>query len=218
MPTATFVRPATTVRDTLLADRYAADVNFADATNLAAGRVQFDSVNWNVVRSLFLFDLSGLPAEATITAAVLTLHPIVNIITTGEFHCYRITQPDWTENGATYNVYDGTTPWATPGGDFTDTDHDTANVTADSDPLVFSNLTPLVRDAIALRDRQLHLLIRHATEGTNDLAVNWSSEADAADPPQDPSLFPTLVVTYRLPGIDAGGFSAGMQEFSAGIA
>ena len=70
-------------------------------------------------RSLLRFDLSGVPAGATITSAVLTL-TATDLFggNPGEaMSVYRLTQL-WTEGGVTWNRYDGVTPWATAGGDF----------------------------------------------------------------------------------------------------
>lgn len=71
-------------------------------------------------RSLLRFDLSGVPAGATVTAAVLTLTATDTYggnPSAESMNIYRLTQ-SWTEGGVTWNRYDGVSPWASGGGDY----------------------------------------------------------------------------------------------------
>ncbi len=75
--------------------------------------------------SLIRFDLSGIPAGAKITAAVLELYQNSSSSWGGTVSAHRVTR-DWVEgdasggnsNGATWNESELGIPWITPGGDF----------------------------------------------------------------------------------------------------
>lgn len=197
----TFRRDLTTAYDTFFVDGFASSVNFSANPFTVAGQLPLDGVNPNRIRGLYYFDLSTLPAAATIVSAVFTLKMSQdNLVVDGVYYCSRVTQPAWTENDATWDQFDGLTLWTTGGGDFTDTGRDTCTITAPADNLVFANLAALAVDAVAHRASGLYLLTRSASEDTDgDLAIDWSSKADQADPPQPPSVFPTLVIGFTLP-------------------
>ncbi len=69
-------------------------------------------------RLVLRFDLSGIPAGATIQSAVMELYYASTRVSTAEaLRLHRITR-SWTELGATWRTYDGVNNWATQGGDF----------------------------------------------------------------------------------------------------
>ncbi|MCH7229043.1 SdrD B-like domain-containing protein, partial [Haloferula sp. A504] len=97
-------------------------------------------------RLLLRFDLSSIPAEATIDSAVMTLEQKSGARENDNpaIAAHRLTQP-WTELGSSWNSRSAGTPWTNPGGDG---DYDpvatwTTNVTSD-DPYDWT-LTPLVQ-------------------------------------------------------------------------
>ncbi|MGI9289136.1 MAG: DNRLRE domain-containing protein [Pseudomonadales bacterium] len=67
-------------------------------------------------RTLLQFDLSALPASATVQTATLELY-LQNFGSTDMVKAHRLVR-DWTEDGATWDDYDGTNSWNTPGGDY----------------------------------------------------------------------------------------------------
>ncbi len=80
------------------------------------------TVNWDgelTLRSdssqasvLISFDVSQIPPWATVQSASLEFH--IAAASTGTFSVYEVLQP-WTETGASWNSFDGTSPWSTPG-------------------------------------------------------------------------------------------------------
>ena len=71
-----------------------------------------------VNRALFQFDLSGLPAGATLSSASLTIQS--NNTHSGDFADVKRMTTAWTEI-ANWNTTDGSTAWGTAGGDFDST-------------------------------------------------------------------------------------------------
>ncbi len=79
-------------------------------------------------RSLVRFDLSttGLGSNTAVKTSTLNLVPTTPPFTSRSEEVHRITgATDWTETGVTWNTRDGSTAWATPGGDFDPTATDT---------------------------------------------------------------------------------------------
>ena len=75
------------------------------------------------------------------------------------FNLHRLTQPNWTEFGATYSDYDVGHPWATPGGDYDPTPAQSVYLSSFQN-LVFDQVKPLVEDAIENRGGMLDVLIK----------------------------------------------------------
>jgi YD repeat-containing protein len=68
-------------------------------------------------RALVQFDLSSLPADAQVVDADLALYLASETTTNTTTLAARQLTQSWT-NAATWNTYDGTHAWASPGGDF----------------------------------------------------------------------------------------------------
>jgi len=68
------------------------------------------------LRTLLHFDLSGLPPTATVQTATLELE-VATHGSTDVVEAHRLLR-DWTEDGVTWNDYDGVSPWTSPGGDY----------------------------------------------------------------------------------------------------
>ena len=99
-------------------------------------------------RSLLRFDFSQLPAGSSISAANL------NLTVTGTYggnpsgesmDAYRLTQT-WTEGGVTWNKYDGSTAWATAGGDYNGTVRASSTANAGIGQAVTWDVTTLAQD------------------------------------------------------------------------
>jgi hypothetical protein len=84
-------------------------------------------------RTILKFDMSTIPPGATVISATLSLYyyDILGTVPTNRpYWVYRITQTAWTELGSTWNTYDGTNSWSSPGGggDYATTDAASATV------------------------------------------------------------------------------------------
>ncbi len=101
--------------DTRLASNQAT-ANFGADDKLYVGE---SNQNSSVHRSLLRFDLSGIPANATITSATLSLWLTDDFSdNAGTFNVYRVRRA-WTEDGATWNAAATGSNWNTPGLDLT---------------------------------------------------------------------------------------------------
>jgi len=73
------------------------------------------------IRGLFSFDLSVLPSGATINSVTFILTAVSNDSTSGASPLQLDILPlatAFTAGGATWNTYNGTNAWTTPGGDY----------------------------------------------------------------------------------------------------
>ncbi|MBI5291535.1 MAG: DNRLRE domain-containing protein, partial [Chloroflexi bacterium] len=93
-----------------------ATTNFGTDDKLYVGE---SNQNSSVHRSLLRFDLSGIPANATITSATLSLWLTDDFSdNAGAFSVYRVKRA-WTEDGATWNAAATGSNWNTAGLDLT---------------------------------------------------------------------------------------------------
>ena|SRR3990167_3138893 len=87
--------------------------NYGTSGNIATGE---NNAGASGLRSLLKFDLSSIPAGSVIDSAVLSLTISVDLSSNARtFRVFRQKRA-WTESGATWNKYDGTTDWQTAGG------------------------------------------------------------------------------------------------------
>jgi hypothetical protein len=169
-----------------------ATINFDAEIVLRAGTDKFSKSSIAYVRPLLRFDLSGVPAGSVIHSATLTLYPANGILSGGgTFNLYRLTQPAWTESGATWNTYDGAQAWNTAGGDYTTLDGDETSLAGPGENLVFAALKNLAIDALANRGGLLHAIILGPEIGSTDryyeaYGSDWENEAAR----------PRLIVNY----------------------
>ena len=103
-------------------------------------------------RTLIQFDVSTIPACATVTAATLQMHIDTNTQSAGPGNdkidaVHRLTA-SWTELGATWSKRDGTTSWATAGADFQATATATATAPGGTGAFVSWDVTA---DVLAFR-------------------------------------------------------------------
>jgi hypothetical protein len=102
-----------TAADTRL-EQKAPDTNYAGGTTLwAAGN---SNGNCAVAETALRFNLSGLSAGRTITAAKLKLY-VTNTSVDGQFHVYSLKR-NWSEATATWRRWTLGLPWASPGGNY----------------------------------------------------------------------------------------------------
>jgi hypothetical protein len=94
------------------------DDNFGSDTTMRA----YDR-SANIRKMLLKFDLSDIPATATIDSVYLRLVRLQPTSNVPDLFLNRVTTP-WVESEVTWNDSEFETPWTTPGGDFTDAEFD----------------------------------------------------------------------------------------------
>jgi hypothetical protein len=151
----------------------------------------------NLQRPLIRFDFSSLPDDAVISQAVLGLYyeDIFFSNPVGRtYWVYELTQTGWTELGATFNKYDGSNSWVTPGGDYTTTNGASAVVPASFGWMTW-DITELVKHFQTSHGKIANLLLRDGVETNNEYGayVGYSREYTG-----DTSLRPKLVITYTV--------------------
>jgi hypothetical protein len=146
-------------------------------------------------RSLLQFDISSIPSGSTVDSAILTLKSYQNRLSADSCAINRVTQA-WTEAGVTWNKYDGSTNWATAGGDFDAVADATFTPPALTDTTVDITITSLVQEWVNGTANN-GMIIKAGTEATTQGTLFYTSDAATA------GNRPKLVVTYTLPG----GFS-----------
>jgi hypothetical protein len=175
-------------------------------------------VRWN--------DLSAIPAYALIDDSSST-DVRVRINQTGHgggdnnsrtVGLYRVTR-SWTESGVTWNRYNGTSNWTTPGGDYDSTLLASTAVGTGTGVQVWQNLT--LRDVVALwRTRSLlggtpgepnyGLLLRYTSEtgdevkwfGSKESSPDWVPELDVDYTTGPRALADQTPVQRRVPSPD----------------
>lgn len=181
-----------------------ATTNFGSSDQVQIGK---DSTGVQINRPLIKWDLSSIPANITVTSAILSLWTKTDLSTvSGDWKAYRVKRA-WTEGGATWNKYDGSSDWSTAGcGNTTDDRESTelGSVTVASgygvDTEVQITLSAaLVQGWITGSFTNNGILLKTDSEA-NDQWVIHSHEAATA------GLKPKLVINYDY----VGGFFAGL--------
>jgi hypothetical protein len=160
-------------------------------------RIGEETGNPNFInRTLIKFNLSALPADATINSATLSLRATVDAASAATtYRVYRLKRA-WTESGATWNTYDGTNNWQTAGGFGTDdceqTDIGSRAFTATETLNQFKDfvLTPTTKAALDLGNGWL---IKADAELNDCYRFNSSDDATGVNRPQ-------LVIDYTEGG------------------
>jgi len=158
----------------------------------------------NSQRGLLRFDLTGIPASATVASCTLDLN-VVTLNEAGPGKVYRVKQPAWSEADATWNTFDGATPWTTPGAyDPTEASSDVVVTAGPDGPVPYAapertgafmlpDLTALCQDALANRAGDLNLLLKQDADAPGPTAeLSFSRRTDSED-----SERPRLVVTWQ---------------------
>ena len=148
------------------------------------------------VHSLLQFDVSSIPAGATVTSALLTLAYAVHV-GTNVINLYRCTQA-WTELGATWNKYNGVSNWALAGGDY---DNATVHATQTISTAVsfIQSITALVQGWVSGTWPNTGMLLRDSTEAGSDRYYGFKTSDDAIA-----AYRPKLVIEYTEPVVGGG--------------
>ena len=143
----------------------------------------------NVMNSLVAFDLSGIPASATLNEAWLQLE----VATAGRsVNVYRVTT-DWTSGGATWGNRNGTNKWA-GGGAFSTSDYDTSVlgvVTTATTGVRSNNMLSTVQGWVQGTTSNRGFALVAAASGSDGTTAFYSTDEGAS------SRRPSLVVNWN---------------------
>jgi hypothetical protein len=153
-----FQPDASTGIDTFISSG-SAETNFGGQGILQIGYT-LAGKNTTLSRGLFRFDVAALGSAIIESASlVLSCESASALTLPATFHGYRLTEPAWTELGATWWNRDGVHDWTTGGGDFTTEIQGTGEVVTPGQNLTITNLDALIEDALANRDGLLDLIV-----------------------------------------------------------
>lgn len=198
----------TTAVDCYIGNGAAASTAF-DSGQLLIGSFFF-SGNTTYYRALVRFDLSTLPDGALPSACDLTITwDGGSPVNPSTYTAYRLTRTDWTE-AATWNNYDGSTAWATVGGDYTSDDSDAYVYGGSGTTLTFDLLGMLTAALLEGATTLDIILIGPEASGSSNYVVGLSSAESTA------SERPKLEITYELSihqqcAVAAGDEIAGLE-------
>lgn len=145
---------------------------------------------------LLEFDLSSVPAGATLVSATLELFLVNDGNNDVQIDLHRVTQ-SWTEgtqtgngnaDGATWNDYDGTNPWVTSGGDYDSTVIVSATIPRGNNTWHQLDITALVSDWLNNTSPNEGLLLEQV--GARD-GIQFASSENG-----NVTLNPRLTITY----------------------
>ena len=112
-PVTLTLQPGATGKDTFIEG----DSGHTDHNKGGDNHLYSDSEADKQLRALLQFDLSVIPSTAHIQTATLELEVEKNDGSADTVEVHRLIR-DWTEDGVTWDSYDGMQSWDTPGGDY----------------------------------------------------------------------------------------------------
>jgi hypothetical protein len=150
-------------------------------------------------RTIMDADLSSVPVGSTIQPSSKLELYVYFVRATWPCTLHRVAQPAWTENGVTWNAYDGVNDWASPGGDYS----------TPAVPFTFpsatgwltitgADLAAFLQDALDNRAGIARMLIRVDAESGSGKGGGFRS--DDAEPPYE-NQKPKLTIDYAVPGV-----------------
>jgi len=168
-------------------------ISFCSGAALNTG---FDGTNAS--RALLQFNLSAIPATNTVASAKLLLYlGSASTNSSTSLAVYQLTRA-WT-TGATWNTYDGTNTWTSPGGDFSGTAAATTSGIAATGVWYSWSPTALVQGWVNGSIANNGLLIKEPTESVNN--VLSFNRATGSNPPY-------LQVVHQQGGSAPGSYSS----------
>jgi len=159
-------------------------------------------------RALIKFDLSGIPSNATIESAVLSIRATTDKSSNARtFSVYRVLRV-WVDSQATWNVYSTGNNWGTAGCANTTTDREASNIgtrnfTATETLNQFKDFTLTAAKIEEMINGTLTnngFLIQSATESDDCYYFNSTEDGTEENNPK-------LVITYTVPSGGAFLFS-----------
>jgi len=170
-----------------------ATANYGDETKIQI----YDHGNWRY-RAISEFDISSLPAEATLSSASLrfyyyeyaTSDPVGKTVWQ-----YKITRTDWVEMEATWNIYKTDSDWTTAGGDYVTANPDGGSVTMPSSyGWVSWDVFAIVQDAYD-NSNPAEFLVMYEEETAVPYSMARFYSKDYVD---NTSLRPKLIIDYSI--------------------
>ena len=185
------------------------DTNYGSASTFQA---YYSSGGGTTRRGILKFDLTGIPTSAFVHRGVLYLYASDGSNLPLTVYVNRVQQSparDWTEGGVTWNKYDGTNSWTTPGGDFIDTDDD-QYVLVDTTPKWCSwvgsspviGITPAVQSFVKTSSTNYGWIVSPDTGFSGIQYVTFDLGTNR----------PYLTVTYMNNPLDIVGYSSPMPR------
>lgn len=195
-------QPGATGVDALLVQNDAT-TNYGNYLGFETGR---DGAN-TARRSLTLWDLSSIPADATCDDATLTLYNHTSSNNSTNAHTIYHMLQAWTETGCTWNTYDGTNSW--PGGAGADGDKGNsigtfAPLGASTPGFVAITLSPT--EVETKFNTNLDMFFREDAEQAFRKAGWYSSDHSTA------SQRPQLVINYTEAGAGGADLERGVMR------
>ena len=134
------------------------------------------------MRCLVQFDLSMIPRGSTIHSANLSLYYLAwdqNDPAGRIYWAYRVNQ-SWLETSATWNTYDGTHLWTTPGSDYTTAGGASAVVPSSTNMWMTWNVTDIVKAWIEERQPNDGFVVRDGNETGSTIIQSFFSTHEAS--------------------------------------
>ncbi|HEV8337094.1 MAG TPA: DNRLRE domain-containing protein [Candidatus Polarisedimenticolia bacterium] len=172
-----------------------ADTYVAFASNVqnygAEAQLTTNSQSNGGSRGLVRFDLSSIPAGATISSATFEMYHYFSRSALSEsLRVHRLTRA-WTEPGATWRAYDGVNSWTTAGGDFDPAVAASTTVNATVNVWRQWNVTALVQSWISGSAPNFGMILDSPSAGGNNERQFYTSDYLA-----NPALRPKLTIVY----------------------
>lgn len=181
-------------------DAYLREIN--PDTNYGTGTTIYIQNTADFIRkSLLEFDISELPAGATLISATLELYysGFANDPVGLTAWAYKQIHTDWVEAEATWNIYKTGSSWTAAGGDYVTSDPsgDSAIFPAECPAWMSWDVLAIVQDAY---DSSIaaEFLIRFETEGVED---GNQGQFRSNNYTIDTSLCPKLTIAYTVPSV-----------------
>ena len=190
------------------------DTNYGQSLTISQGVLIAGAEKSAVRRAIANFDVSAIPVEAVITQATMQRNLTLADPSIHSVRIARCTRPtQWTENGVTWNKYDGVNAWTSSGGEFDDVTPAAVSFVeaVATGPHEVSGLGGFVRDALDLRNGVVSLLLRNenVTPAQSERSV-WLAAS-----------FWKLVIDYDVGGEPArrnsGGDASGRRPRAARV-
>ena len=158
-----------------------------------------DSQASSRARPLLRFDLSAIPAGATILSATFEMYYFYTRVSSTESLRLHRALRDWTETGVTWRTYDGVTNWTAQGGDYDAAI--VASATLDATVNVWKqwNVTSLVQGWVSGTYSNQGMLLESPSASGNKERQFYSS-----DYLTNPALRPRLTIVYSASDLSAG--------------
>jgi hypothetical protein len=166
----------------------------------ASTTIKVDGQSTQAYRPILKFDLSSLPAGATITSATLQLAATAVQSNTGYNVAVHQMTRDWLEgtgNGSNgspnWTQYSGASTWTTAGGDFNGTAESTTSVST-AGTYTWS-VTNMVNTWYASPTTNFGMLLKFPTENTGNQDKTFGSKENGTF-----TNWPVLFITYTITG------------------